>query len=82
MLTFREVLEYEVKSSWWAGYISWPWLQALAGWYYGRKVRRKYDRYRRIEQMRLIIEQMKREDYGVDDICWFRKGEPVPPHMR
>ncbi len=39
------ILRYEVCSSWWAPHISHPTLQSFAGWYYGRKARRKYRRY-------------------------------------
>jgi hypothetical protein len=46
MLTTRDILDYEVHSSWWAGYISNPRLQFLAGTYFAWKVRRKYRRYK------------------------------------
>jgi hypothetical protein len=44
-LTPSELVEYEVRASWWAHWISWRWLQDIAGLYFGWKVKRKYTRY-------------------------------------
>ena len=64
MLTIRDVMDYEVKSSLWAGHVSHPWFQALAAWYYGRKVRRKYGRYRRVERMKVTAERFQKQVIG------------------
>ena len=40
-----EILNYEVRSSWWAPWISWAPLQEISGRYFAWKVRRKYRRY-------------------------------------
>lgn len=44
-LTLMQILDYESKSSRIIPYISWKWMQGIAGWFLARKVRRKYDRY-------------------------------------
>jgi hypothetical protein len=36
------LLQYEIRSSWWASYISNPYLQDLSGKYFAWKVIRKY----------------------------------------
>ena len=45
MLTQKEVLDYEVRSSVIAGFVGWNWLQILVGKFYAFRVRRKYKRY-------------------------------------
>jgi len=47
-------LDYEVKSSRWAGYISNPFLQELVGMYYAWKVKMKYKRYNKILKFRKL----------------------------
>lgn len=44
-ITMGQTLKYEVQSSWWAGLISWPWLQQIASKYFAWKVRKKYKIY-------------------------------------
>jgi len=44
-----QILEFEVKSSLWAGYISNQFLQSLVGKYYARKVKNKRKRIKRRE---------------------------------
>ncbi len=39
-------LGYEIRSSWWASWISWNWGQELLGSYFAWKTRRKYARYK------------------------------------
>lgn len=39
-------LDYEIRSSWWALWISWNWGQELSARYFAWKVTRKYARYR------------------------------------
>ena len=41
------LLEYEIRSSWWASYIGWDWGKELSGRYFANKVTRKYKRYKR-----------------------------------
>lgn len=41
-----EILDYEVRSSWWAHRISNAFLQSLAGHWFAWKVRTKLNRYR------------------------------------
>jgi hypothetical protein len=38
-------LDYEIKSSWWAGWIGWNWGQELSVKYFIWKTKRKYSRY-------------------------------------
>ncbi len=45
-LTTREILDYEIMSSWWSSWISWGWAQSLAARYFAWKVRTKGRRYR------------------------------------
>lgn len=45
MITKREILDYEVRSTTWAAYISWEWLQDIAAKYFAWKVNLKFDRY-------------------------------------
>ncbi len=46
-VTLRDILLYEVRSSWWAHWIGWAPLQSLAGSYFAWKARRKYARWQR-----------------------------------
>lgn len=41
----REILDYEIRASWWAGWVGIAWLQDLTGSYFARKVNRKYARW-------------------------------------
>ena len=45
MISMTEVLKYEIGSSWWASYVSWPFLQSIASAYFAWKIKRKYKRY-------------------------------------
>lgn len=40
-----EILDYEIRASWWAPSVSHPWLQELTGRYFAWKVKRKYGRW-------------------------------------
>lgn len=44
-MNLRDILDYEVRSSWWAWMVSWGWLQGLACRYFAGKIKRKYARY-------------------------------------
>jgi hypothetical protein len=50
-------LDYEIRSSWWASWIGWNWLQELSGKYFAWKVRRKYARY---EQSKMWQQRISR----------------------
>lgn len=39
-------LDYEIKSSWWALWVGWNWMQKLLGKYFAWKTSRKYARYK------------------------------------
>ena len=41
----RLILDYEIRSSWWASFVGFAWAQNLAGSYFGWKVRRKFARW-------------------------------------
>jgi hypothetical protein len=45
VISLTEILDYEVRASWWMREVSWPWAQALAGRYLAWKVKRKWYRY-------------------------------------
>ena len=40
-----ELLDYEIRASWWAAWVSWPPLQEIVSQYFAWKTRRKYNRY-------------------------------------
>lgn len=44
-ITLKEVLEYEIRSTWWTKLVSWTWFQKIAGSYFAWKVGKKYKRY-------------------------------------
>jgi hypothetical protein len=50
-------LDYEIRSSWWASWIGWNWLQELSGKYFAWKVKRKYARY---EQSKMWQQRISR----------------------
>jgi hypothetical protein len=54
-ITVLETLDYEIRSSWWAGWISDPFLQSIVSKYFVWKVRRKYNRYE--------LNRIREEDY-------------------
>ena len=39
------LLQYEIRSSWWASLVSWNWAQNIAACWFARKVRVKFGRY-------------------------------------
>ena len=55
----KTILDYEIRSSRWASYISWMWGQNMAGDYFAWKVHRKYKRYQESIRMSIIIESLK-----------------------
>jgi len=46
-LPIKVFLEYEIRSSRWASFVSWNWMQELAGRYFAWKASKKYVRYQR-----------------------------------
>lgn len=44
-IKMMEVLDYEIRSSWWASFIFWSWGQTMVGNYFAWRVRRKHKRY-------------------------------------
>lgn len=57
MINIIEILDYEVRSSWWAQYISWTLGQELSAKYFSWKVKMKYNRYKTSKQWerRLLV---------------------------
>jgi hypothetical protein len=53
-LTSRQILEYEVHSHWLSGLINFNWGQELLAWYFARKVARKYRRYLKSMDIRIV----------------------------
>lgn len=51
----KAILDYEVKSSWWAGWIGNPRLQTLAAKYFAWKVDRKFNRYLEFYKMKQTL---------------------------
>ena len=44
-MNLRQLLDYEIRASWWAEYVGAGWLQDLAGSYFAWKVTRKHARW-------------------------------------
>lgn len=63
-ISLKDVLDYEVRASWWAKHCSRPWLQSFAVWYNVRKASRKYRRYAAETAMR---EELAREGHLSDE---------------
>lgn len=51
----KVILDYEIKSSWWAGWIGNPKLQFLAAKYFAWKVNRKFNRYLEFYEMKKTL---------------------------
>ena len=54
-LTLQEILDYEIHSSWFVGYISNDYLQKIIANYYAWKVKRKYKRYSKSLEFRKFL---------------------------
>jgi len=56
-----QALLYEIRSSWWASWVSNPFLQDLAGRYFAWKVQRKFGRYQQMiateERLRSLLKR-------------------------
>lgn len=55
--SLSDFLDYEIRSSWWAPYIGWGWLQEICGKYFARKTKRKFERYQTSMEWGQIIEK-------------------------
>jgi hypothetical protein len=77
-----DALNYEIRASWWVGFIGNPFLQTLAGRYFAWKAQRKHGRYVNSLQIREEVERAKEAikhydwtPYGISEdryvpICW------------
>jgi len=45
IITIEDILDYEIRSSWWASRIFWGWGHSLSAKYYAWKVNLKWKRY-------------------------------------
>lgn len=55
MITLPETLNYEIQSSKLASRVSWNWAQSVLGWWFARKVQRKWGRYKAIHEMNELL---------------------------
>ena len=62
-LSMIALLDYEVRSSWWAKYISWGWGQTLSSNYFAWKVGRKYAAY---NESKIWEERIKNKNLSVN----------------
>lgn len=54
-ISLSVLLDYEIRSSWWASWIGWNWGQKLSGSYFAWKVKRKYARYKKSKAWEQLI---------------------------
>ncbi len=54
-----EILDYEIRASWWASWISIGWMKNLASKYFAWKITRKYRRYKWSKDMQGIITEIQ-----------------------
>lgn len=58
IVEIKDILDYEIRSSWWAWCVPFAWMQNLAGMYFAWKVERKHARYvRSVETLNRVISQ-------------------------
>ena len=53
------LLDYEIRSSWWASWIGWNWGQELSGKYFAWKTSRKYARYKQSKMWEKRINNLR-----------------------
>lgn len=53
------LLDYEIRSSWWASLISWDWGLKLSAKYFAWKVKRKYGRYKQSKMWQQQINNLR-----------------------
>jgi hypothetical protein len=60
VIDILQATDYEIRSSWWAQWLSWHWAQNLAGSYFAWKVKRKHGRYYRSksEEYRVALRKL------------------------
>ena len=58
-ITMMQALDYELKSSLWASWISINWMQEISGFYFAWKTKRKYNRYLKSKCFERIIKDSK-----------------------
>ncbi len=63
------LIEYEIRASWWTGYVSSDGLQGLAARYFARKTKRKLKRYLWAKTTRKRLAEVWREE----------QAQPLPP---
>jgi hypothetical protein len=54
-MTQQEILDYEIRASWWASSVGVGWMQTLAGKYFAWKVARKYARWQRSKAWHAVL---------------------------
>lgn len=52
-----ELVEYELASSWWAGFVTWPWLQEKLADRTISKVKRKLRNFEKFRHLRALRER-------------------------
>jgi len=57
IIPIRNILDYEIRSSWWASIISWAWLQNISATYFAWKTKTKYARYEMNKAIQNILSQ-------------------------
>lgn len=62
MISLLDALEYEIKSSWWAKYISNNQLQELTASYFGWKTKRKFWRYQMTIAVGELIKNVQQKE--------------------
>ncbi len=60
-MTLREILDYEVASSWWAPFVGLAGFRDLAAWYFAKKAQRKYKRWQELEEWKRRYEWRVKE---------------------
>lgn len=71
-MPLQVIIRYEIEAAGWPQYVSWPWAQSLAGWYFARKAQRIQRRFRRAVVRAALVKAMG---------AGFAKGGPTPGHQ-
>lgn len=59
--TLKEMVNYQIFSSRFAGFVSWPWLQRKIAKYYIWKCKKRHGRYNRTIKRRKMVEEHMKE---------------------
>lgn len=54
---FLKFCEYEMVNCWWTGLIFWRWGQKLAGNYFAKKTKKKYDKYQEYLALKSFLDE-------------------------